>query len=110
MRERLIALRERRARLLARASAEREALAGLLNRADSATAWLGKVARLLAEARLRPVWIAAAVAVLVGLRPKRTLKWLASGWTLWQAYRGARLWLRRLAPVIAASLAPRREG
>ena len=38
-RERLIALRERRAELLVRADAEREAIAALLARTDAAAHW-----------------------------------------------------------------------
>lgn len=110
MREQLIALRERRARLLERAAHEREAIAGLLERTDAATAWLARTARLVASARRHPAWVAAALAFVLALRPRPALKWLASGLSLWQAYRGARRWLRRLEPVIGASLAPRQGG
>jgi len=110
VRERLIALREQRMRLLGRASAERESLAGYVARAEAATGWLEKGMRLVAGAKRRPLWVAAGIAVLVALRPKSALKWLASGWSLWQAYRGARLWVRRLAPALLAAAAARREA
>lgn len=97
-RERLIALRERRAELLARADTEREALASLLARSDAAVRWFEAGADAVAELRRHPAWIAGGVAVLFALRPRRALKWAASGWSLWRVYRGARMWLRRVAP------------
>jgi hypothetical protein len=109
MRERLIALRERRSRLIESASAEREVLAGYLARAEAATVWLDKGRWLLAEAKQRPWWIALGVAALVALQPKRSLRWLARGWSLWQAYRSARRWARRIVPSSAAPLASQRN-
>ena len=97
-RERLIALRERRAELIARADSEREAIAGMLARGDAATRWLHAGTGALAELRRHPAWIAGGVGLLFALRPKRVLKWLASGWSLWRVYRGARAWLWRAIP------------
>jgi YqjK-like protein len=96
-RERLIALRERRAELVARAGAEREAIAGLLARTDVASRWLEAGIAAGAELRRHPAWIAGGVALLLVLRPKRVLKWVASGWSLWRVFRGARAWLYRAA-------------
>lgn len=104
MRERLIELRERRARLLERANGERETLAAYLARADAATRWVETGRLLVASLRRRPLWVAAAVVLLVALRPRRVLTWLAKGWTLWQLYRQARLWWQRLAPLAQAAL------
>jgi hypothetical protein len=100
-RERLIRLRERRAELIARAGSEREAIAGLLARSDAASRWLEAGKEALAELRRHPAWIGGGVALLLVLRPKRVLKWLASGWSLWRVFRGARAWLRRVAPELA---------
>jgi len=36
------------------------------------------------------------------MRPRRTLKLLVSGWSLWRLYRRARRWWDRLASVAAA--------
>jgi hypothetical protein len=94
-RERLIALRERRAELVARADSEREAIAALLARTDVASRWLEAGIEAGAELRRHPAWIAGGVGLLLALRPKRVLKWLASGWSLWRVYRGARAWLWR---------------
>ncbi|HUJ87851.1 MAG TPA: YqjK family protein [Burkholderiales bacterium] len=100
-REHLIALRERRAELVARADTEREAIAAMLARTDAATRWLEAGAGAIAELRRHPSWIAGSLALLFVLRPKRVLKWLASGWSLWRVYRGARAWLFRAAPAAA---------
>jgi YqjK-like protein len=100
-RERLIELRERRAALLAQADAEREALAAGLARTDVAAHWLKAGVAAGAELRRHPAWVAGSVALLLVLRPKRVLKWIASGWSLWRIYRGARAWLYRAAPPAA---------
>jgi hypothetical protein len=100
-RERLIALRERRAGLVARAGAEREAIAALLARTDAVSRWFDIGIEAGAELRRHPAWIAAGVGVLFVLRPKRVLKWVASGWSLWRVYRGARAWLMRALPAAA---------
>jgi len=93
MRARLLALAERRARLTALAGAERESLAAFVARTDGA---VGKVAgalavvrRQLGKLRDQPLLVAAAVALLVVLRPRRALGWALKGWSLWRAYRGA---------------------
>jgi hypothetical protein len=100
-RERLIALRERRAELIARAGAEREAIAALLTRTDAVSHWFEAGIEAGAELRRHPAWIAGGVGLLFVLRPKRVLKWVASGWSLWRVYRGARAWLLRALPVAA---------
>ncbi len=102
-RNRLLELRERRARLAERAQAERERLAALLSRADPVFAWIDLARRVADEARRQPLLVLAGAAVLLALRPRRTLKLLASGWSLWQLYRRARRWWLRLAPAGAPS-------
>lgn len=97
MRARLIDLAERRARLTGRAGTEREALARLVARGDAAAAWLETARRLFAELKHRPLLVAAAVALVTALRPKRIFKLLAGGWSLWRLYRSARRWWMRIA-------------
>lgn len=104
---RLIELRERRAHLVERARGERERLAALLSRADPALSWLAAGRRLLDEARRRPLIVLAAVALLVALRPRRVLKLLASGWSLWQIYRRAQRWWALAAPAAVGAAARR---
>jgi hypothetical protein len=94
MRESLIALRERRAALLARAATERAELAGWIARTDALAALAGAAASLLAELKRHPLWIALAAALVVALRPRRVLRWATSGWWLWRAARLALAWWR----------------
>jgi hypothetical protein len=74
MRARLLELVARKAALTERACAERERLAALLGEARGAFA------------------LAAGGALLLVLRPRRVLKWVARGWSTLQIYRAARLW------------------
>ena len=97
-RVRLIVLRERRARLVERARGERERLAALLSRAEAAYSWIEVGRRVLDEARRQPLIVVAGAALLVALRPRRAVKLVASGWSLWQLYRRAQRWWERIAP------------
>lgn len=96
MRARLLELAARRARLLERAAAERETLAAWLGRAeavsDRVSAWAAAARRLCEAALSRPLAIAAAVAMLVALRPRRALRLAMLGWSLWRLYGRARRW------------------
>lgn len=83
-------LAERRRQLVARAAAERDALAhalepwrGRLALADRGVAAVRYVAR-------RPALIAGAVAALAVLRPKRATTWLLRGLRVWQMGRRLR--------------------
>ena len=112
MRERLLALAERRARLVARAQAERESINALLAPADGVAALAASLLRaarsLLDQATRHPLLAAAGVALLVVLRPQRSLSWLARGWSLWRLYRGARGWWLRFAATAGAPAGPSR--
>lgn len=113
MRERLVALAERRARLIVRAQAERETVAALLARTDGvaslAVSVIRTARRALDLAGRHPLIVVAGVALLVALRPRRAITWLARGWSLWRLYRGARGWWLRFA-AIAGTPAARRPG
>ena len=108
MRERLLALAERRARLVAQAQAESAAINALLAPADGAAALAVSLfqaaRRAVAQARNHPLAVIAGVALLVALRPRRAVTWLARGWSLWRLYRGANGWWQRF---VAAGAAPR---
>lgn len=95
VRERLIQIAERRARLQEKARAERELLAAALERGDQAAAVLQRVRALVEELRRRPWIVAGGVALLVALRPRRALGWLMKGWSAWRLYRGAQRWWRQ---------------
>lgn len=78
MRARLLGIAARKAALIERSRAERERVAGLLGGARGP----------LGCARIS----LAGAALLIALRPRRVLGWLASGWSALQIYRAARLW------------------
>ena len=106
MRQQLLALAERRARLTARAQAERETLVALLAPADAAAALAVSLIRtargVLEQAGRHPLTVVAGVALLAALRPRRALTWLARGWSLWRLYRGAHGWWLRFATAAGA--------
>ena len=110
MRERLLALAERRARLAARAQAERKSIAALLAPADGvaslAASLIYTMRGALDHAGRHPLVVVAGIALLVALRPRRAFTWLSRGWSLWRVYRGARgWWLRFAAPSTATATA-----
>jgi hypothetical protein len=96
MRARLLLLAERRAKLTARASAERECLAAFMARTDApvlmANRALAAGHRLLDELRRRPLLASVGVALLITFRPRRALGWALKGWSLWRTFRGLQRW------------------
>jgi hypothetical protein len=99
MRSRLIELRERRARLIERAASERAALGEWVARAEVIEGWAAKGAAAARWLRERPLLVAACAALVLALRPRRALRWLSKGLTLWQVWREARALWQRLAPL-----------
>ena len=101
MRQRLLALSEKRTRLVARAESERATIDTLLAPVDAAASLgtsLCRIARRVGDqARQYPLGVVAGLALLVALRPKRAIAWLSRGWSLWRLYRGARGWWLRLS-------------
>lgn len=106
-RERLIRLAERRALLQERARAERESLAAMVASSDEWTKAIQVAGRVAAELRRQPWIVAAGVALLVALRPRRALGWLMKGWGAWRIYRGARRWYAQFAGRFEARAAAR---
>ena len=92
MRARLLALAEHRMRLVARAQAERQAIAMLLTPADAASsaalAVYNLARRMLQEAREHPLFAIAGGVALAAIRPRRAIAWIAKGWSLYRMYRG----------------------
>ncbi len=107
MRARLIELHRRRALLTARAQSEREQLAVHLARAEVALAWIGRGRAALDELRRRPLLLGAAALLALVWRPRRILKLLASGWSVWQVYRRMLRWWARLGPLVDTETARR---
>lgn len=98
IRARIIAARERQARLAERAQSEREQVDRYLARADAALSWVDQVRGAIAELRRRPLLIAGVALGVFALRPRRVLKLLASSLWLWRLS-------RELRPVIAGFIA-----
>ena len=92
IRARLLALAEHRTRLVARAQAERQAIAGLLAPADAASSMAFAVynlaRRVLQEAREHPLIAIAGGVALAAMRPRRAIAWIAKGWSIYRMYRG----------------------
>jgi len=111
MRERLLALAERRARLSARAQSERESMAALIARTNTvaslAVSLLHAARRVLEQGQRHPLIVVAGVALLIALRPRRAISWIAKGWSLWRLYRGARGWWLRFAAAGTTPVTPR---
>lgn len=103
IRARLIALREKRAALVARAQGERDRLAGYVDRVDTALQWAERGREWVAELRRRPLLIAAAIAVLLVVRPRRVLRLAASGLWMWRLYRGIRPFISSALAAFAAA-------
>lgn len=107
MTDRLTALHQHRARLIARARAEREHLAATVEHIESSLSWVDMLKRVAGEVRNHPLGVLAVLAVLAVLRPRGALRLVGSGWWLWRLYqRVRRIWA--LAAGIAASRAAAR--
>lgn len=103
MRERLMALRERRAGLIVCAEIERGELAGWIARTDIVSRWADTGIGFYREAKRHPLWVAGGVALVFALRPKRTIRWVAAAWSIWglvRRLRRAHAWWRRFAPAV----------
>ena len=98
IRERLLELREQRALLVAHAAQERVDLDVLVERAESVAIWVERGRAAVAYLKAHPGWVAAGVALLVALRPRKALKWLATGMSLWRGWRSLRDAVDRLGP------------
>jgi hypothetical protein len=115
MRARLLALAENRTRLVARAQAEREAIAGLLAPADAASsmalAAYNLARRVLQEAREHPLIAIAGGVALAVMRPRRAIAWIAKGWSLYRMYRSVLpVWQRFAAGAAAHGGRPRQPS
>lgn len=99
IREKLLALRERRGALIAQAERQREELNVMVVRAEAATAWIDRARAVVSRARAHPLWIAAGVALFVALRPRKALKWLVTGVSLWRGWLNLRAGLEHAAAV-----------
>jgi hypothetical protein len=92
---RLVAIWDKRARLLERAAREREDVERTLELWSQPLDFVDRCLGAIRYVMARPPLIAGAVLVLALVRPLRTLRWAQRAFALWQGYR----WLtRKLAP------------
>ena len=98
IRERLIALRERRATLVARSEHQRESVAMLVGRAETAFAWFDRALAFGRKLRANPLWLVAGVGLLFALRPRKVLRLVGTGMTLWRGWRSLRAAFERYMP------------
>ena len=103
MRERLLALRERRASLVIEADAQRTSVAALAGQVEKAAVWYDRAKGIVLKLREHPVWVAAGVGLFVAARPRKALKWVATGFSLWRGWRRLNATLDRFAPVRPAA-------
>ena len=106
VRQRLLVLAEHRARLAARAQAERESIARLLAPTDAMSAMATSVFRavrgIFREARKYPLLAIAGGVALAAMRPRRAIGWIAKGWSLYRLYRSMAPAIQRFAANAAA--------
>ncbi len=112
MRARLLALAERRTRLVARAQADRESVARLLVPLDAASSMALAVynvaRRVVHEAREHPLFAIASGVALAAIRPRRAIAWIVKGWSFYRMYRSLLpVWQRFAAGAAATSGRPR---
>jgi hypothetical protein len=103
IRERLLALRERRALLVIDADAQRTSVAAVARKLEKAAGWYDRAKDIALKMRAHPVWVAAGVALFVAARPRKALKLVATGFSLWRGWRRLSATLDRFAPVRPAA-------
>jgi hypothetical protein len=84
MNKHLIRLTERRERLVARAAAQRVALARDIDPWRIPLALADRGITVLRHVKRHPEWMVGVVVLLAALRPGVVGKWLGRGWVAWQ--------------------------
>ena len=93
---RVAELRDKRARLMARAAVERERLSVQLQAWETPLALVDKTFAAARYIGRHPQWIGGAMVLLVVLRPRRALSWARNGLIVWRAWRWISASLRGL--------------
>jgi hypothetical protein len=84
MNKKLAQLAERRSQLVARAAAQRTALAHNLEPWRTPLALADRGIAALRYVRRHPPWMMGAAFLFAALRPRSVGKWLQRGWMVWQ--------------------------
>ena len=98
IRENLLALRERRAVLVAQAGEQRTDLNAVVARVERAAVWYDRAKAIGRKVREHSLWVAAGAALLMAARPRKALKLIATGFSLWRVWRRLSAVLDRFAP------------
>jgi hypothetical protein len=98
IRERLLALRERRAALVARAETQRVEILAIVGKLERATAWYDRARAIGRKLRANPLWVVAGVALLVAARPRKAVKLFTTAYSLWRGWRNLQGLIERYAP------------
>jgi hypothetical protein len=85
--DRLIRIREQRAGLIERAERQRGEIASGVAAFATPIALADRTMALVRYIKARPGLLAAAAAVFMVLRPRRTFSWARRGFALWQSWR-----------------------
>jgi len=80
-------LRDKRARLVARAALEREQLSAQLDAWRAPLALFDKSIAAARYVRRHPEWLVAVAVVIALLRPRRALAWARRGFLAWRTWR-----------------------
>jgi hypothetical protein len=97
---RLAEVRARRERLVAKAAAQRDEMALLLEPWHRPLAVADRGVTLAVYLRERPAIVLVAVAALVVLAPKRAFRWARRAYALWRGYRWAAKALHQVIPPV----------
>ena len=98
MNGRLAEIRLRRERLIAKAAAQREEVALLLDSWRPLLVVADRAAAAVQYVRAHPATLAVVVIVVAALSPRRALRWAGRGLALWRGYRWAVRALHAIAP------------
>ena len=86
--QRLVELSRRRAELVARSEAQRAELGAICHVWRLPMAMVDQGVTVLRFFRVYPALLVGLGVAFAVARPRRTLKWLGRGWTLWRFFRG----------------------
>jgi hypothetical protein len=98
IREKLLALRERRALLIAQAGEQRSDVLVIVGRVERAASWYDRAKAIGRKLRANPLWVAAGVALLVAVRPRKAAKLFTTAYSLWRGWRSLNRLIERYAP------------
>jgi len=95
--DQLVEIARRKERLIARIEGQRNALSAAWRTWEKPAALVDRGIAFVGFLRSHPLLMAAGVAMIVVLRPRKLRGWLGRGLMLWRIWHSVRTWLRRSA-------------